>query len=422
MGEDYEIGISIIEGLEELRVDIAERQTETAQAVYDANEAGKNNSFILSIAAILIGIAIAVFIVYRLVRTLKTMAEYTVKLSQGDFEATLDVNEPGEIGEVSEALRQVPEVLNDIVATYGTLQTQIENGMLNAQADPGQYMGAFSDIVAGTNSIIDRMRMLIDDIPTPVVMLNRGLKATYLNSMARDFAGDDYQDKGIDVLFATQDYGTRECALQMSVEAMEPRTTETGAHPPAYDQDMEITYTSIPLTDTQGKLSSILLLITDLTEIKETQRIIMDTVDQSTEIADRVAAASEQLAAQMQQLSSGAEVQRDRVASTATAMEEMNATVMDVARNAGQAREQSDLARDKAEEGSRVVEDVVKLINQINEVSLALEVDMRELGEKADEVGNVMNVIADIADQTNLLALNAAMKPQELEKLDEALQ
>jgi methyl-accepting chemotaxis protein len=39
----------------------------------------------------------------------------------------------------------------------------------------------------------------------------------------------------------------------------------------------------------------------------------------------------------VEQVSRGAEVQRDRVESTATAMTEMNATVLEVTRNAGQA-------------------------------------------------------------------------------------
>ena len=72
-----------------------------------------------------------------------------------------------------------------------------------------------------------------------------------------------------------------------------------------------------------------------------------------------MAAASEEIAAQVEQISRGAEIQRSRMESTATAMTEMNSTVLEVANNAGQAAEQSDNTRNKAEDGSTLVKSVV---------------------------------------------------------------
>ena len=99
-----------------------------------------------------------------------------------------------------------------------------------------------------------------------------------------------------------------------------------------------------------------------------------------------------------------------RLAGTATSMEEMNATVLEVARNAGQASEQASETRNKAEHGSEMVNKVIEAINQVNAVAMELEGNMQELGAQAEAIGGVMNVISDIADQTNLLALNAAIE------------
>jgi methyl-accepting chemotaxis protein len=123
-----------------------------------------------------------------------------------------------------------------------------------------------------------------------------------------------------------------------------------------------------------------------------------------------VSSASEELSAQIEQSSRGSENQAQRVGETATAMEEMNATVLEVAKNASQAAETSDSAKKKAQEGSGVVEQAMREIANVHEQALALKTDMDTLGKQAEGIGQIMNVISDIADQTNLLALNAAIE------------
>ena len=123
-----------------------------------------------------------------------------------------------------------------------------------------------------------------------------------------------------------------------------------------------------------------------------------------------VSSASEELSAQIEQSSRGADVQSGRVRETATAMEEMNATVLEVARNAQQAADVSHQARQQAQEGSKIVTDAVKSIETVHAQSIAIKEDMDVLGKQAEGIGQIMGVIADIADQTNLLALNAAIE------------
>ena len=127
-------------------------------------------------------------------------------------------------------------------------------------------------------------------------------------------------------------------------------------------------------------------------------------------VVEVVTSASEELSAQIEQSSRGSEEQSNRVSETATAMEEMNATVLEVARNASQAAETADKAKRQAEEGSQVVAQVVKRIGEVQSSALELKTDMTSLGKQAEGIGQVLNVISDIADQTNLLALNAAIE------------
>ncbi len=127
-------------------------------------------------------------------------------------------------------------------------------------------------------------------------------------------------------------------------------------------------------------------------------------------VVEATNSASEQLSVQIEESSQGAEQQAHRSTETATAMEEMNATVLEVARNASAAAQISDEARVNAQRGANIVSQVVSEIASVQTQALALKDDMSLLGKQAEDIGHIMSVISDIADQTNLLALNAAIE------------
>ena len=123
-----------------------------------------------------------------------------------------------------------------------------------------------------------------------------------------------------------------------------------------------------------------------------------------------VSSASEELAAQISQSERGSQDQAASVGQTATAMEEMNSTVLEVARNAGVASEGSDNAKQKAVAGSEVVRHSIEALARVRESARVMSNEVTSLGEQAESIGRIMTVISDIADQTNLLALNAAIE------------
>lgn len=123
-----------------------------------------------------------------------------------------------------------------------------------------------------------------------------------------------------------------------------------------------------------------------------------------------ISSASTQLSAQIEQSDRGASESAQRLQEAATAMNEMNATVQEVARNAGSASTASADTKHKAEAGEHVVHQVVQSIGEVQQVSLQLKADMAQLNERAQDINRIMGVISDIADQTNLLALNAAIE------------
>lgn len=132
--------------------------------------------------------------------------------------------------------------------------------------------------------------------------------------------------------------------------------------------------------------------------------------DSMESLVQELMIASQSLGAQVVQVSNGANIQRSRNEETASAMQEMNATSLEVAKNASEASENADRARKLAESGSRIVSDVVASIDHVKTQTDEMKNSLAELGNHAEGISKIMDVISDIADQTNLLALNAAIE------------
>jgi len=127
-------------------------------------------------------------------------------------------------------------------------------------------------------------------------------------------------------------------------------------------------------------------------------------------IAGKIQTSADQLLDTIQHAGDGADIQRERAEANATAMARMNSTVLDVARNAGAAAGSAEETRGNAAEGAKIVTGVVQAIGEAAQKTTSLKNDLYLLGKQADGIGQIMNVITDIADQTNLLALNAAIE------------
>ena len=145
-------------------------------------------------------------------------------------------------------------------------------------------------------------------------------------------------------------------------------------------------------------------------EAQSKTEAMLVAADKLEQVGGVVSSASTELSAQIEQSDRGAAESAQRLSEAATAMNEMNATVQEVAKNAGSASTASAETKQKAEAGAQVVEKAVQSIEQVHQMSLELKDDMAQLNEHAQDISRIMGVISDIADQTNLLALNAAIE------------
>ena len=137
---------------------------------------------------------------------------------------------------------------------------------------------------------------------------------------------------------------------------------------------------------------------------------IVSAAERMGGVVNKLNAAAEDIADQVDNTHTALSQALKRLAETATGMGQMNASVLDVAQNAGGAADISNTARQEAEAGAQVVAQAVAGIEEVQRQSLKLREGMAQLAEHTQAITRIMNVIADIADQTNLLALNAAIE------------
>jgi twitching motility protein PilJ len=144
--------------------------------------------------------------------------------------------------------------------------------------------------------------------------------------------------------------------------------------------------------------------------VNYTVEALRGLVGQVTHTASQVAAASNQVRDNAQELTSAGQIQARRIHDTGQSMLEMSIQITDVSISANKS---ADVARHSvvvAERGAKAVEDAVKGMNEIREQIQETSKRIKRLGESSQEIGEITELISDITEQTNVLALNAAIQ------------
>jgi methyl-accepting chemotaxis protein len=171
----------------------------------------------------------------------------------------------------------------------------------------------------------------------------------------------------------------------------------------------------IKVTDTLGKVAKGDLTVASL-DVKSKDEIALlsnscntmvsnlRTVIEGTLIsAQSVAAASEQISASTEEIANGSTSQAHDAATMSELFKELSLAINSVARSAEQAAELSNRTMDIAKDGGKVIRSSIDGMNLVSD-------QMSKLEEDSNKIGDIIEVIDDIAEQTNLLALNAAIE------------
>ncbi len=122
------------------------------------------------------------------------------------------------------------------------------------------------------------------------------------------------------------------------------------------------------------------------------------------------ASASTEISSSTEEMSAGAQEQSQQAIEVASAVEQMTKTIIETTKNSSEASAASKKYGNIAREGGKVVNETIKGMNMISEVVQNSAGTVQQLGKSSEHIGEIVQVIDDIADQTNLLALNAAIE------------
>ena len=139
----------------------------------------------------------------------------------------------------------------------------------------------------------------------------------------------------------------------------------------------------------------------------EALRDLVTTIKDSSIMVD---AAAKQTEATASHLAQASDAQSKQVALATESVTHMARSVEEVS---GNAERSADVARhsvDVAHKGGEAVRRTIDGMNTIRETIQDTSKRIKRLGESSQEIGNIVELINDIAEQTNILALNASIQ------------
>ena len=298
-------------------------------------------------------------------------------LSQGNLNFDMNVGEADEYTtEVSAQFQKIGETLADVKQSIGNLIDDASmlaqagvDGKLSTRADADKHQGDFAKIVDGVNATLDAVVAPVKEASDTLQELAKGNLNT---GMVGNYNGDYTRIKN--------DMNQTVAFLKSYVDEIADTLLEMG------QGNLDIEITNEYLGDFQA-------IKTGLNGITAT---LSETMNEINEAAGQVEAGARQISDGGQALSQGTTEQ-------ASAIQQLNASIEEVAgetkRNASNANEANERAlevRSNAEVGNEQMSKMVTAMVDINESS--------------KNISKIIKVIDDIAFQTNILALNAAVE------------
>ncbi len=131
---------------------------------------------------------------------------------------------------------------------------------------------------------------------------------------------------------------------------------------------------------------------------------------QTSSAIDEVTSTMHEMSVNVQNMVKSTQVQASSVSETSASIDQMVASIQRVADTARVLLDISNRSREEVHSGIQTMEKATEGLNKINITIGSSGQIIGVLGQRADDIGKIIEVIDDLAEQTNLLALNAAIE------------
>ncbi len=322
-------------------------------------------------------LVITYFFAKKMVKPIERLKDAANRLAVGDAEFTLQSHTKDEIGQLEESFALM---LSNIKA-----QAEVANKISEGNLDVEIKSRSEKDILSNS---LSRVKGILADLVVDLKTLTTAALEGQLQTRAD---ADKYKGgfneivKGINQTLNAVILPIKEGSDVLEVMATGDLSVRMVGD---YKGDHQLIKNSInQLGDALVKL---------VVDIKE-------SIHATASAANEISSSSEEIAA-------GTQEQSSQTGEVASAVEQMTKTIIETSKNASAASETAKLAGDRAVEGGNVVADTIIGMNKISNVVSKSAEKVFTLGQNSDKIGEIIQVINDIADQTNLLALNAAIE------------
>ena len=320
---------------------------------------------------------ITYFFAKKMVKPIDRLKDAANRLAVGDAEFTLNAQTKDEIGQLEESFVLM---LNNI-KEQSEIANKISEGNLDIQIKPKSENDILSNSLSKVKGILAD---LVVDLKTLTTAALEGQLQTRADA-DKYKGGFNEIVKGINQTLNAVILPIKEGSDVLEVMATGDLSVRMNGD---YKGDHQLIKNSI------NQLGDALAML--VVDIKE-------SIHGTASAANEISSSSEEIAA-------GTQEQSSQTGEVASAVEQMTKTIIETSKNASAASETAKLAGDRAVEGGNVVADTIVGMNKIAEVVSKSAEKVFTLGQNSDKIGEIIQVINDIADQTNLLALNAAIE------------
>ncbi|MFC6875144.1 methyl-accepting chemotaxis protein [Halobellus marinus] len=147
-----------------------------------------------------------------------------------------------------------------------------------------------------------------------------------------------------------------------------------------------------------------------MAEVKAFSEHVVTAAERVDDGADEVTDASEQVTDATTEISAGAEQQTEALHDVSEEVDALSSSAEEIAATVDEVAEASERAASIGEEGGAYAERALEEMDAVERTTAETAEEVTKLAEELDAVGEVVEVIRDIAEETNLLALNASIE------------
>ncbi|MBJ6725802.1 cache domain-containing protein [Geomesophilobacter sediminis] len=215
----------------------------------------------------------------EMVANFTRIAQTSEKMAAGDLD--IDTTHCSDKNVLLKNLNRTAEAVKAVINEVDLLTKAGIEGKLSQRADASRHQGQFRSSIEGVNRLMDRLVGLVDNMPTPAMLIDRDFTVTYMNELGAKVGGrTPAQVIGMKCYdhFRTSDCKTENCACGRAMQSGFPSNSETDAHP-APGVDLDISYGAIPLRNDDGVVIGAFEVVSDQTALKRAARVAQKVAD-----------------------------------------------------------------------------------------------------------------------------------------------